>query len=159
MRREQMRSDTKSISSGPMLVFCSFSHGEVGGLICCWRLQGAWERRGDNYTQKKATLCQDYLCGLLIKSPLKNKNPTAPWLMVPWQRIFLIKLLLTAKKSPAKSRDFTWFHLQFVRKRSSRPLRGRMLPALCLPWHCSWKVPTSSGSQCIILRLLRLRSF
>lgn len=36
-----MRSDTKSISSGPMLVSCSFSHGEVGGLICSWRLQGA----------------------------------------------------------------------------------------------------------------------
>lgn len=158
MRGERMRSATKSISSGSMLLSCSFSHREVGGLICCWRLQGAWERRGDNYTEKKASLCQDYLCGLLIKSPLKNKNPTAPWLMVPWQRIFLIKLLLTAKNllpRAGTSHD------------STSSLSENGAAAHSKAGCCSTPPPmallsgstTSSGSWCVILRLLRLRYF
>jgi len=37
------------VSSGPALLPGAVSHGEVGGLICFWRLWGACEKRGDNY--------------------------------------------------------------------------------------------------------------
>lgn len=40
------------VSSGPALLLYAISHGEVGGVICFWRLRGACEKRRDNYQQK-----------------------------------------------------------------------------------------------------------
>lgn len=62
-----MRSDTKSISSGPMLVACAFSHGEVGGLICSWRLQGAGEEEEIITRRKKLLSVKTIFVAFLLK--------------------------------------------------------------------------------------------